>query len=1341
MFHLAILLVLRAFGKTRRSAFLLTKPVNLKLSFLSQDMPPASDGARERVPLGAVDVNRPKAEAGALAAAKARVKAVDRAAAAGAKHTHARVFEAAGSFLDKAGQARPEGDDDDDDALAANLTGDHAARAGVSGRDPAPSAAASGRDPAPSAGASATAAGASPSDAMRAWTGDTALAALEPVDFRWTGGDDVPPVGRGLLNLGNSCFINSILQALTHTAPLAKLCQSNRHTANCALTNANEPCAFCIIERHVCAALAPRPERGWFGGGSRLNHGGGHGAYHAPHDEAIAPEEVFGNLRLLARHFTRGRQEDAHELLRLSLESMDDSCLANCGRPSARGRDGHRGGQSATVFDPETGARLAPPTAVERIFQGRFRTLVKCQRCQGESKTFDPFQDVSLELPGREDRSSHGGGYHGSGYLRGADTTRGSVESALRNYTEEERLEGDNAYRCERCDDLCPATKRVTVHEAPAILVFHLKRFDYYGGKIISPVDFSERLTLGGHMSEDAEEAGPAYRLYAMVTHSGGSVSSGHYYTFVRKPTAPSFDGSRRNSPAVANFYGATTNATDDEWYLCDDSSVRRVSRADVFDAEAYVLFYQRDDEEAPPPHAAAPLSRWGPQALEPPKTVRTPSPPVDDDNAGDDAGADPVRSGDAIGPTRPPRGHLAAGKMSPGPDERPRATSVLVDGDADADVDGDDTDADVDGDDTDADVDGDDTDADDDGDDADADVNLYEQERDNNVARNDKFLHDVLGIRRPIGELPPPKRRRRLAGVPRIHEYLHREAKCGSKDAGHYAQLFAPLECDDLEESVVLCRPTCSPGIELDGDELYDPDLDSDVDLDLDSGSDSEIDSDVSEDSDDEGPDSTIRDIAGELGLDSDDADDEELTLRAIADVLGLGKVRLSGRRRLWEKLKEGRSEEFIAAAKLAHEKTVAAVNAAKLEQPAKVKEWMAARRERTPTVTPGGRAEPTGAEPTARVETSHRRALQACARTNAAVEKGFEAELRFRNNLWFRIDAYTVKYFADHPDRRHLYDVIPSSQVEVPTAVMAGGIIATLGSYPPPFETQAAPDTPFGSVLSASSQGRYNPSMNIVQREWPGRVMGWTREESRERSCHFDLSRVPLPPNTNYGRFLRKFADLDPAGFEAFVVGTALHLRRLVDVCGGAARVVPLVLAALHPNKDNVWTSFFIAALSIKEAKEALAPLFSNKDEMRAWVVCTNHPCNYLVPERFPTNAGNVIRADLAIAIAYSFATGTFVGCSIASDLLERHGDLAALMEAIRLERYEARPRCTFTGCERRPNKGDRCFQHRRCQHPDGCAALATGLPGAMCALHGGGGGGSCPFAPATGARKTRR
>jgi ubiquitin carboxyl-terminal hydrolase 36/42 len=153
-----------------------------------------------------------------------------------------------------------------------------------------------------------------------------------------------------------------------------------------------------------------------------------------------------------------------------------------------------------------------PPTVVERIFQGKFQNQVKCLRCGYESNTYDPFLDVSLELP-----------------------RVNSVSAAMSLFTEEERLDGENRYQCARCNGLRPALKRLTVHEAPAVLVIHLKRFNIFGGKISRPVRFDEDFTLHGHMSTNSlEPHGPSYRLYAVVVHAGGSVGSGHYYAFVR---------------------------------------------------------------------------------------------------------------------------------------------------------------------------------------------------------------------------------------------------------------------------------------------------------------------------------------------------------------------------------------------------------------------------------------------------------------------------------------------------------------------------------------------------------------------------------------------------------------------------------------------------------------------------------------------------------------------------------------------------------------------------------------------------------------------------------------
>ncbi|EEH51957.1 uncharacterized protein MICPUCDRAFT_5400, partial [Micromonas pusilla CCMP1545] len=294
--------------------------------------------------------------------------------------------------------------------------------------------------------------------------------------------------------LGNSCFLNAILQALTHTTPLLELCRVGAHGRSCAL-------------RRVL----------------------------------LTPVPVFGNLHLLARHFTRGRQEDAHELLRLCLESMDESCLLNAGR--------------------------APPTVVERIFQGAFRNQVKCGACGAKSNAYDPFLDVSLELPRRVHR----------------------VRDALELFTKEETLEGENAYKCEACDALRPATKRLTIHEAPAVLVIHLKRFDLFGGKISRPVAFDDVVELSGHMSDTAVESrGPRYRLYAMVVHAGSSVGCGHYYAYARASGGGGGGGGA--AAEEDSFYG--TRSSGDDWYLFDDAVVRPVSAREVFDDEAYVLFY-----------------------------------------------------------------------------------------------------------------------------------------------------------------------------------------------------------------------------------------------------------------------------------------------------------------------------------------------------------------------------------------------------------------------------------------------------------------------------------------------------------------------------------------------------------------------------------------------------------------------------------------------------------------------------------------------------------------------------------------------------------------------------
>ncbi|KAK1395874.1 Ubiquitin carboxyl-terminal hydrolase [Heracleum sosnowskyi] len=157
-------------------------------------------------------------------------------------------------------------------------------------------------------------------------------------------------IGAGLMNLGNTCFLNSVLQCLTYTEPLAAYLQSGKHQSSCRTAGF---CALCAIQKHVSSA--------------RQSTG-----------RILAPKEIVSNLRCISRNFRNSRQEDAHEYMVNLLESMHKCCLPS-GVPS----------ESQSAYDK---------SSVHKIFGGRLRSQVKCMQCCYTSDKFDPFLDLSLEI-------------------------------------------------------------------------------------------------------------------------------------------------------------------------------------------------------------------------------------------------------------------------------------------------------------------------------------------------------------------------------------------------------------------------------------------------------------------------------------------------------------------------------------------------------------------------------------------------------------------------------------------------------------------------------------------------------------------------------------------------------------------------------------------------------------------------------------------------------------------------------------------------------------------------------------------------------------------------------
>ncbi|CAH0019465.1 unnamed protein product [Clonostachys rhizophaga] len=154
-----------------------------------------------------------------------------------------------------------------------------------------------------------------------------------------------------------------------------------------------------------------------------------------------------------------------------------------------------------------------------------------------------------------------------------------SVTSCLRKFSDEEMLCERNKFHCDHCGGLQEAEKRMKVKRLPKVLTLHLKRFKYTEDysrlqKLFHRVVYPYHLRMF-NTTDEAEDPDRLYELYAVVVHIGGNAYHGHYVSIIK--------------------------TQDRGWVLFDDEMVEPVDKHFVRNffgekpgmATAYVLFYQ----------------------------------------------------------------------------------------------------------------------------------------------------------------------------------------------------------------------------------------------------------------------------------------------------------------------------------------------------------------------------------------------------------------------------------------------------------------------------------------------------------------------------------------------------------------------------------------------------------------------------------------------------------------------------------------------------------------------------------------------------------------------------
>ncbi|RKF73200.1 putative ubiquitin carboxyl-terminal hydrolase 3 [Golovinomyces cichoracearum] len=371
---------------------------------------------------------------------------------------------------------------------------------------------------------------------------------------------------RGLVNTGNMCYMNSILQVLIFCTLFYDFLDQVSKRAVCSLKSITPLLDAMILFMREYSVINSGISADQLR--TRLKEG-----ELEQYGDPFIPDFFYNVINRLPRFSSmrqRGHQQDAEEFLGFLLEGLHDECVQairntsneesiNAPSPSKEAPSLGRT-DTAQLFSSvdctgwlEVGPKqkasitrssgpITIETPVTKIFGGNLRSELRVPGLK-DSVTIEPFQSLLLDI--------------------GAPHVNNIVD-ALRGLTNPEPLHG--VFKSPKGPNV-KATKQVFIEKLPPVLILYLKRFQYdnTGGtqKIWKKIGYPLELELPIEVFSRQKRVAfsntglPKYRLISAVYHHGKNASGGHYTVDVRRQ-----DGQ--------------------EWIRLDDTVIKRIKSEDV---------------------------------------------------------------------------------------------------------------------------------------------------------------------------------------------------------------------------------------------------------------------------------------------------------------------------------------------------------------------------------------------------------------------------------------------------------------------------------------------------------------------------------------------------------------------------------------------------------------------------------------------------------------------------------------------------------------------------------------------------------------------------------------
>lgn len=287
----------------------------------------------------------------------------------------------------------------------------------------------------------------------------------------------------GLLNLGNKCYLNSILQCLSNTLSLTDYILSSKYKQD--FDNTHHKNEHYFLHSYV----------------TLINH-------IWDENQLIKPKSLIENLGKFHKKYFSMQQQDSHECLLYILDLLHTSLSYEITiniNGNIQNKSDQLMKQSLDVWKSFYEKQYS---FIIQTFYGNSLNYIECNNCNLTDTVFEPYNNLTLPITGT------------------------SLQSCLDNYFS--TVQTIQTWKCTKCNHLGCNTSN-NLWTIPNYLIINLKRFDtktHNCTKNSSLITYPiTNLNLTKYISTDKHDSNNyIYDLYAINYHTG-DINNGHYWS------------------------------------------------------------------------------------------------------------------------------------------------------------------------------------------------------------------------------------------------------------------------------------------------------------------------------------------------------------------------------------------------------------------------------------------------------------------------------------------------------------------------------------------------------------------------------------------------------------------------------------------------------------------------------------------------------------------------------------------------------------------------------------------------------------------------------------------